>query len=138
MSKGFYIRNDVMMQFGIGFVLYGFGICIIAYFPSSDQRGSLITTLLPWANVIATVIGYYIALATTYIAPNQRRGTPAARFVYAPLLMLGPLFVVLVGYLSDIWPSSDILLGMAFVALGVSILRIFVTTAKFDDDVGKP
>ncbi len=132
-KKWYYVRNEIALIFGMAFVLYGMGICVLAYFPMNEQRGSLISTVLPWANIFAALLGFYIALFTTYISPNPRRGTHTARLIAAPLLMLAPLLILVIGFFWNVWPTSDMLLGMTFIAIGVSILRIFVTTATFDD-----
>ena len=132
-KKWYYVRNEIALILGMAFVLYGFLICVLSYFPTIEQRGTLISAVLPWANVFATLLGFYIALFTTYISPNPRRGTHTARLIAAPLLMLASLLILLIGFSWGVWPSTDMLLGMTFIAIGVSILRIFVTTAQFDD-----
>lgn len=117
------ILAEFALLLGVAFILYGFLVCVLSYFPTVQQRGTLISLALPWLNIAAVLMGFYFTLAMTYLPPNPRPATPAAKRIYAPLLLSSPIVLLLVRYVWGVWPSADMLLGITLITIGVSVLR---------------
>lgn len=124
--------NEIAHLLGLASILYGVAVCVLSYFPTTEQRGTVIVKLIPCLNIAAVFVGFFLTLSTTYVKANSRPATWIARRIFAPSLFFLPLAIGLVYWCFGLWPSTDILLGITLISVGISVLRTFVRSVDFE------